>query len=93
MEEMRRELPAAFESSTDGLAAAFHVEASSGRQGGIAGFPAIWFPAIGADVLDELLDVVVRQFLRTASRFFTPLDVVEGSALAFFWLLEDSVAC
>lgn len=93
MVEMRRELPAAFEGTTDGLAAAFHVQASGGRQGGIAGFPAIWFPAVGADVLNELLDVVIGQLLRTPSRFLAALDVVEGSALAFFWLLEDSAAC
>lgn len=60
---------------------------------GIAGFPAIWFPAVGADVLNELLDVVIGQLLRTPSRFLAALDVVEDSALAFFWLLEDSVAC
>lgn len=93
MEEMRRELPAAFKGATDGLAAAFHVQTRSGRQGGVAGFPAIWFPAVGADVLNELLDVVVRQLLGAPSRFLTPLDVVEGSALAFFWLPEDPVAC
>jgi hypothetical protein len=56
---MRRELAAAFEGATDGLAAAFHVEAGSGRQGGVTGFPAIRSLAVGADELDELLDVVV----------------------------------